>query len=317
MASLSDLIVPTYGLTASNLVLNTGLDATALNITPETLGIDLGGGAAQDIMLKEVTDGSRAPYSIPSITSVNNRYNDWNHGWTNGEAWTNYYTYMTGQGKPDVERSFWFATGRHSKQNTSSYSTVDFDNSGVVEYAKGNAFGSARMLNTYPQSTSYGPFRNRIMFIRNHHPTTTKSVNVYGQASSYWSSGYDGMGAQVGYPNQNGSYASVSDINWSNLYTYTNSTTNVGWSSTISIPPKTTVALLQSNTMYYWTSNTGYRWWDHNRFYNLNTTFSDPWIQPDLQMTYAASTYNDMLNETSSYTAHRVWNRTEEIFGDR
>ena len=316
MPDLSDIFLSRSGVTGSGLIENGTLDANLLGITAESLGINAG--APEEVLFKEVTDGSRKPYSIPTITTLNHRQNSWAYSWSNSEAWTNFYCYMTGAGKPDPERAFWFGIGRHSKQNTLSYSNLDLRSQGEIQYAKGNVVGGESQLNTYPSNTSYGPFRVRVMFLRNHHPSTPKSVSMWANHSSYWSSGYDGSGCQVGTPNTNGSYANTTDINWSNMWTYTGSTSNRNVSFSFTIPPQTTVAVLLTNTAYYWTSgNSTYRWWDHNKFYNLDSTFSDNWIQPDLKMTFAASTYNDMLNETSSYTAHRVWQRTAELFGDR
>jgi hypothetical protein len=52
MANFSDVYIPT-----------TGVTQTSLGITAQTLGIQSG----LNSVMPEVTDGSRRPYSIPSI----------------------------------------------------------------------------------------------------------------------------------------------------------------------------------------------------------------------------------------------------------
>ncbi len=52
-------------------------------------------------------------------------------------------------------------------------------------------------------------------------------------------------------------------------------------------------------------------------FYDLHTTFSDFWVQPDLKMTHAAATYNDQDNQFNIKTSYKIWNRTAQMFGDR
>lgn len=281
-------------------------------------GISLNITQAEDRLWKEVVDGSRRPFSIPYITTVNNRRNVWQYNWTNGESWTNYHNYLTGAGSSaDPERALWYALGTNTRQNTLSYSAQDPHSQGYLGWAKNSVAGGEKTLHTISNDTAYGPMRFMVMFLRNHHPSTTKSCTMYGHYSNWWSNGYEGSGVAIGTPNVNNSYSTVSDVSWSVPQNRQGGNSAYTWSWNVSIPARTTVAVVQANSMYYWTSSSGYRWFDINKFYDLNTTFSDPYIQPDLKMTFAAWTYNDHNNEFNSRNSYRLWRRTAELFGER
>lgn len=281
-------------------------------------GISLNITQAEDRLFEEVIDGSRRPYMIPTITTVNNRNNVWQYNWSAGESWTNYHNYLTGAGSSaDPERAFWYALGTNTRQNTLSYSSQDGRSHGLLEWAKNSVAGGESTWNTISNNTSYGPMRFRVMFLRNHHPSLTKSATMYGHYTNYWSAGYEGSGVAIGTPNVNNSYSTVSDVSWSVPVNRTGGNSAYTWSWSVSIPPRTTVAVVQTNSMYYWQSSGGYKWFDSNKFYDLNTTFNDFWIQPDLKMTFAAHTYSDHNNEFNSRNSYRVWRRTAELFGER
>lgn len=280
-------------------------------------GISLNIQQAEERLFKEVTDGSRRPYHIPTITTVNNRRNVWGYNWANSESWTNYYNYLTGAGEPDCERAFWWSLGTNNRQSTLSYSSQHPDRSGVVEYAVNTVAGGESQFTSWSNDTSYGPMRFRTMFLRNFHPTLTKSVTMYGHYSNYWSAGYEGSGVTIGTPNTQ-NYAGCTRVNWTVPTNRSSGNSYYTWSWNVSIPPLRTVAVVQANSMWYWTSSSGqYVWGDINKYYDLHTTFSDFWVQPDLKMTQAAATYNDHDNQFNSYTAHKIWNRTATMFGDR
>lgn len=273
---------------------------------------------AEDRLWKEVVDGSRRPFSIPYITSMNNRRDVWQYNWTSGDPWTNYHNYLTGAGSSaDPERAFWMGLGTNNRQNTLGYSSVDPYDLGTLRYAKNSVAGGERTTNTISNDTSYGPMRFTIMFLRNHHPSLTKSCTMYGHYSNWWSAGYEGSGVAIGTPNVNNSYSTVSDVSWSVPVNRTGGNSAYTWSWNVSIPARTTVAVVQANSMYYWTSTGGYKWFDINKFYDLHTTFNDFWIQPDHKMTFAAQTYNDHNNEFNSRNSYRIWRRTAELFGER
>ena len=311
MADLNSILTLTSGIKAADLA-TIGVTGASLGITPASLGVI----DAETRLFKEVTDGTRRPWMIPTITTINERNQTWWQTWANSESWTNYHNYLTGSTQADCERAFWFSLGTNNRQNTVGYSSMSFENNRLV-YAKNSQVGNDDVHIAHSRNTSYSPFRLRTMFLRNHHPTTTKTVTMWGHYSNYWSSGYDGSGVCIGTPNVNGSYNSVTDITWSVPANRTGGNSYYEWSFNVTIPPLTTVAVVQTNTMYYWQS--GYVAWylDSNMFYDLHNTFSDFWVQPDLKMTHAALTYNDQLNEYNVKNSWRVWKRTAELFGDR
>lgn len=281
-------------------------------------GISLNIENAEKRLFKEVTDGSRRPWMIPTLTTVNNRNNVWQYNWAAGESWTNYHNYLTGAGSSaDPERAFWYSLGTNNRQSTLSYSSQDPRSMNRLEYATNTVAGGESTWNTISNNTAYGPMRFRTIFLRNHHPSLTKSVTMYGHYTNWWSAGYEGSGVAIGTPNVSNAYSTVSDISWSVPVNRTGGNSAYTWSWNVSIPARTTVAVVQANSMYYWTSSAGYFWFDSNKFYDLHTTFSDFWVQPDMQMTYAANTYNDHNNEFNSRNSYRIWRRTAELFGER
>ncbi len=280
-------------------------------------GISLNIQQAEERLFKEVTDGSRRPFQIPTITTINERNQTWWQTWAAGESWTNYHNYLTGAGSSaDSERAFWYSLGTNNRQNTVGYASMSFDNNNLI-YAKNSQVGNDDVHIAHARNRAYSPFRLRTMFLRNHHPTQSQSVSMWGHYTNYWNSGYDGSGVCVGYPNVNGSYQGVTDINWSVPVNRTGGNSYYEWSWSMTIPARTTISVTQTNTMYYWQN--GYVDWylDSNMFYNLDSTFSNFWVQPDLKMTHAAHTYNDQDNQFNSRTSYKIWQRTAQLFGDR
>jgi hypothetical protein len=301
----------------SILAATSGVSQSSLGLTPEALGVK------PPIQLyKEVTDGSRIPYHMPSIYSVNHRGNAMmgNYSWTSGDSWTSFYTYLTGTQPWDAERAFWYALGTYRLSNESQKSFWDPANH-RLDWGGNNMSGTNNSrMHTYPQNTSYGPFGSRVMFIRNFHPTVTKSVPIWFLCSVRWASGHDGAGLQVGIPN-NTTYSTSNTVAWTNLATNTGSNpTNVGMSGSFNLAPGKTAVVLGCNTFYYWTdTSNNYHWNNNNAFYNLQATFADRWIQPDMRLTIAAATYNEVDNQnyTSTIDSYKVWNRAAELYGDR
>lgn len=307
MANFDQLFIPT-----------TGVSASSLGVTAQSLGVK------QPIELfREVTDGSRIPFHIPSIYSANNRGNSMmgNYSWGNGDDWTNFHTYMTGTQPWDAERAFWHALGGYRRQSESykNYWSAAYKR---LDWATNNICGTvASRMHTYPQNTSNGPFGSRVMFIRNFHPTNSYNVTVYLLFSTRWASGTDGAGLQVGIPN-NTTYSTSNSVSWTNLATRTGSSpSNDGIGGTFSLAPGKTAAVVGCNTFHYWTdTGNNYHWTETNAFYSLQSTFnSNFWIQPDMRLTMAAWSFNEHNNNnyTSTIDSHKVWNQAATLYGDR
>jgi len=263
----------------------------------------------------EVTDASRKPYSIPFIYSHISRANGNLGSWSSGDGWTTFYTYG-GAGEPDAERGFWYNTGGHRED---TYSYANYYTHPTLQWVK---FDEAThdFTRIYPTSRSdYTDVMFKMIFLRNYDPSNQRSVTMYAGGTSAWSSGYDGGSFWVGTPNAT-TYSATTRINWSNQYSYTSATSNWNNSYTVTIPAGRTVAvmLMTSGQLVGGTTNL-YTYRIGSYFYSLHTAFNSSfWIQPDYRLTHAALTYSDIGNfEYTSYTAHRVWNRAAELFGDR
>jgi hypothetical protein len=311
MPNFSDVYIPT-----------TGVSQTSLGITAASLNIQSG----LSSVYPEVTDGSRRPYVIPSIYSVNHRGNSFmnNYTWDSGDDWTSYYTYLTGTQPWDAERSFWYALGgyRNMNENRKSFWSAAYRR---MDFAVNNMCGvSNSRMHTYPRTTCYGPFGSRVMFIRNF-GTTAQTVSVWGLISTYWCSGHDGAGMQVGRPTYSSGtkYSTANGMSWTNLATYTGgSPTNAGISGSFTLNAGESCVVLLNNTFYFWTdTSNNYHWNENNAFYNLQGTFtgSNNFIQPDLRLTQAAQIFNEVnnANYTSTIDSHKIWNFAATVFGDR
>jgi hypothetical protein len=308
MPDLNSVLTLGSGLKAADLA-TIGVTGASLGITPASLGVV----DAESRLFREVTDGSRKPFSIPTIKSLHMRNSGWSYNFSSGDAWTAYYNYLTGSGSnADMERAFWFSLGTNTRQNTLNYSET-MDNR-TIEYATNSVVGGFEVTSGLDNRSNYCPMIFRTMFIRNFHPTLSKTITMWGHYSNYWSAGYEGSGIAVGLPNVNGSYAGVTDINWSCPANRSSGNSNYTWSWNVTIPAKTTAVVVQANTGYYWRSN---QYLQNNKFYDLHNTFTDFWVQPDHKMTQAASLYNDFNNEFSVRNSYRVWQFTAQQFGDR
>lgn len=269
------------------------------------------------LFLKDRPYGTTRPLVIPTLYATNERGNNPQSSWSSSDYWTSFYTYLNSAN--DCERAAFNAVGDYyfSGGTDFTYNSKSYNNT-RLEFSKRNRSGFTIASHfTQNNNTSYGPWGSRIMFIKNR-GTTTKTVSVWAQMSSYWSSGHDGAGWRVGIPNTSG-YAGVTSLTWSNLGQYTGSTWNWTTSGSFSLPANTTAVVLACNTFQYWTSfPSGGHWQPGNQFYNLDSTFSDPDIVPDLKLThtaYMAGDWNRFTSSTSNqFAAH--WPLCAEIFGE-
>jgi hypothetical protein len=310
MADLNTLLTAGSGITGAGLA-SLGVNGSSLGITPASLGVTTG----VDGMFKEVTDGSRVPYSIPTLYTINNRNPTWSGAWSSGDGWGAYYNYMNSAS--DNERCFWMALGRHNRQNTTSYSSVDNRAHCVVQYAKGNVVGGGQVHNIMEDS-SYQGFTMRTMFLRNYHPTLSKTITMSGWYANYWAQGYEGSAMFYGVPTGENLYSEANGMTWTTMANRTGGNSNYTWTGTMTIPAQKTAVFIQTSTYYWWQGGYGGKALEVNKLYNLQNTFSDNWIQPDHRMTHVASTFTDLEENTfNGYTSHRLWNKTATILGDR
>ena len=311
MASLDTLLTLSSGIKASELA-GLGVTGTALGITPTSLGVKTG----IDNEFTEVTDGSRFPYHIPTIYTINDRNPIWSGAWQTGDGWGQYINYMSNT--TDHERNFHMALGRHNRQNTTSYSSVNNRAHAVLQFARGNVVGGGQVHN-HMEDVSYQGFSMRSMFIRNFHPTLSKTITMSGWYANYWYNGYEGSAMYYGIPTGAGRlYSQATGMTWTTMNNRSGGNSNYTWTGTMTIPPLTTAFFCQTSTYLWWQGGYGGKALEVNKLYDLNTTFSDKWIQPDMRMTMTAMNYTD-LDDTAynGYSSHRLWNRCATLYGDR
>jgi len=278
--------------------------------------------------LEQIFGGTRK--SISAIYSINARQNTLN-GWaTNGPAvaagpLVSDLRAYGANGQSDAEQWSWFGLGFIPRVNDSTYNYGDTGQNYPLTRQQmnvtGNNIGSQALSGAYPNSTSYNPVSILMMPIRNH-SNISKTITIYGMHSSYWSSGHDGSSLWVYSPGQNGTYSGVTSGTWTNLGQRTgNSSYGLTWSANITIPAQTTYVVMQVATSYYWTNTGGIFWmYDQNKFYNLSSTFSDPYIQVDSRMINTmkfADWYRYGLTSTNQYQFYKVYNACADMYGNR
>jgi len=311
MASLDTLLTLSSGIKASELA-GLGVTGTALGITPTSLGVKTG----IDNEFREVTDGTRFPYHIPTIYTINDRNPIWSGAWQTGDGWGQYINYMSNT--TDHERNFHMALGRHNRQNTNSYSSVNNRAHAVLQFARGNVVGGGQVHN-HMEDVSYQGFSMRSMFIRNFHPTLSKTITMSGWYANYWYNGYEGSAMYYGIPTGAGRlYSQATGMTWTTMNNRSGGNSNYTWTGTMTIPPLTTAFFCQTSTYLWWQGGYGGKALEVNKLYDLNATFSDYWVQPDMRMTMTAMNYTD-LDDTAynGYSSHRLWNRCATLYGDR
>jgi hypothetical protein len=311
MPDLNSVLTLGSGLKAADLA-TIGVTGTSLGITPASLGVK----SMLENQFQEVTDGSRFPYHIPTIYTINNRTPTWTGAWNTGDGWGAYYNYMNSN--TDHERNFHMALGRHNRQNTTSYSSLDNRAQNVIQWAKGNVVGGGQVHN-HMEDSSYQGFTMRSMFIRNFHPTLSKTITMSGWYANYWAQGYEGSAMYYGIPTGAGRlYSQATGMTWTTMNNRSSGSSNYTWTGTMTIPPLTTAFFCQTSTYYWWQGGYGGKALEVNKLYDLNITFADKWIQPDMRMTMTGHNYADLDDTTfNGYTSHRLWNRCATIYGDR
>ena len=189
----------------------------------------------------------------------------------------------------------WLYMGGHWGGGSNSTSSWNGTGSGVQCHfwsEEGEAF--MKTFNVPNNSTSYGPIMAGVMFLRNV-TTSTQTLSFTPSQASYWASGYDGAGVSAWVFNSD-TLSTVTDADWSNLWSYTGSTTNTQSGCSISVPAGRTVAILFSQTMYYWTTYSNGGHWFYHMGVNWGSTFnsSSPVFKADLRTTASFYSLRDM-----------------------
>lgn len=291
-------------------------------------GLDQGG------LWKEVTDGTRYPYSIPTIYTIHGRHGPQGNNWYNSDnIWTSYHNYMANGN--DHPRAFWWCLNdirlNNGGHGDGSLENWDNSNQRTIQYAGSRSVGSSdTQTYQHPHGGDNNSIEYRQMYLRNYHPTTALSVTVWGEYSNYWASGHDGSSLILWQPNANGSYAAATGGSWTTLANRTGGNShNYTWTGNFTIQPQTSVVIQQNNTQHYWTNgNQAKKSFANNKFYNLQNTFGGGygngsngyWIQPDHRLTHTAATFSnpgENTYNTSSDQVYKIWNRAAELYGNR
>lgn len=225
------------------------------------------------------------PNSLPFLFSIINRYNDyWGYG---------AYTSQLGQ---------WYANTSHIDYamqmvtGATGYTTdyCAFYRPPQLSFLQGinGRFIFSEMYAKYSVSSyeyTYPYALVGVLFIKN---TTNSDITrtFYFGGSSYWSSGYEGLGCFVATPNStNDDPSSITGITWSNIYSYASSTSNVAGSANVTVPANKTVAVLLYSSSYYYTgSYNHYTQFMHWYIYSFRSNFLTTGLEIDVDRTLRA-----------------------------
>lgn len=264
---------------------------------------------------REITDGSRRPYAIPTFYSANYTYNNWQRN-TTSDAWTTADARTSSQAA--AESMLWNALGGHSRGQ--GYANSLNEAEPILQWAKHDVADIFRWNYQYNYSSASSETvrMSRVIFLRNFHPTSAQSITWYSGGTSTWSNGSGGSGASILTPNAS-NYAGTTGMSHTNLWSYAGSTSDNNSSYSFSIPAQRTVALIMGNSYYYYTnSSSHFVYMTHNYTYNLQA-WNNNWIQPDIRLTLAAQTFNGSgwSSNTSQYQSHNIWQWAALQYGDR
>ena len=185
----------------------------------------------------------------------------------------------------------------------------------VLQYSNNERVGYNYRFNYYYQNnTSYGGLTWRWLPIRNKSASDI-NVTIYAYASTY--STY--CGCALGYytPSNSGgetTYSTVTGGTFTQLGSYTSSSTNYSMSGTVTVPAGKTVLVGCLSGHYYTTT---YTFVDTNYFYNLGTTFSDSDIICDLRILNGMHLARCNHHSTSSGDMYRIYGHVADLYGDR
>ena len=128
-----------------------------------------------------------------------------------------------------------------------------------------------------------------VIFVKNNtNADITRTLSFGG--SSYWSSGYEGLGVFVCTPNNtNANKSSITGVTWTNIYNYAASTSNIASSANVLIPAGKTVAILFYTSAYYYTAaSSHYTQFIHWYIYNFKSVFLTTGLEVDIDRTLRA-----------------------------
>lgn len=128
-----------------------------------------------------------------------------------------------------------------------------------------------------------------VLFIKNTTAADITRTLSFG-GSTYWSSGYEGMGLFLANPNNtNANKSSISALTWTNLYNNATSNANLAGTANITIPAGKTVAILFYTSAYYYTGiSSYYAQFLHWYIYSFRNGFLTTGLEVDIDRTLRA-----------------------------
>jgi hypothetical protein len=235
-------------------------------------------------------------------------------GFTSSAYWTSWYAY--GNSTNGLIQTCGMAFP-NLRQNTCSSGEHMSGGPHRAIYSKGGLIGVKGAKSVSNNNTSYAPFSQILVFIKN---VTGSAINhtIENRYTSYWSSGYEGTGAVLVTPNS-ATKSTTTDVSISTPFQFTGNSTGSTTTFNISIPANTTVALIQTCSYYYWTTfNSGGHWQNQNV---IRTNNLPAGLEPDHDMHASAlmannhTEYNDN-GTTATYQIASQWQTCARVFGD-
>jgi len=255
-------------------------------------------------------------HTWPAITKMYNRgSNGATGGFTSSGYWTSYYTYGANQNSYIQTCGFAFPNLR---QNSCSSGEHMSGGPHRAIYSKGGLIGVKGAKSVSNNNTSYGPFSQILIFLKNVTGSTITHT-MEPRYSTYWASGMDGSGAVVVTPNST-TKSTTTDVSLTAPWQVTGtSQTSTTANYSITIPANTTVALIQSCTYYHWTTFTNGGYWNGQNAFRTNNFPAG--LEPDHDMHASALMANNHTEFADNYVTGTAqiasqWQTCARVFGD-
>lgn len=256
--------------------------------------------------------------NIGSVVTHSSRYNIYSTGeWASSGPWSTFYNYQAYTDNTCIQMvNMLFGDGMSDSGTTENSYIGDSEGEVTrnIQFANGNRIGYARDIFYYDNTTNYSGCSWRVMPIRNT-SSADITISLYGKASDYWYSGYEGYCLFAMTPNSK-QYSTTTSVSNTALISSQANSQGTSFSGNVVVPANTTILIFLCSSDWYGTT---YRFKDTNFFYNLSTTFSNPNIICDMRMLSALSKSRFNMNYAGGYSniCSKIWTKTATDFGDR
>jgi hypothetical protein len=290
---------------------------TTTGILGQNLGSDGAGGTSWVGAPENLPPHTNSDKIIGCVVTSTGQANSYSGGsWSSSAAWTTYNHSEMFSNSTYAIQGWNMFLGDGYPEGTSQIMYADntaLDHQRQPQYAINRRMGHIWRDNYYSDnSSSYGGLTWRCMPIRNS-STSSKTVAVYGYASSYTTYSSCSMGYYT--PTGTGAlYSEVTGGSWTQIASTQSSNVTYGMSGNITIPAKTTILVFINSAKAYQTT---YRFSDTNMFYNLHSTFSDTDVHCDLRMVRTLAEGRCTHAGYTTASTHHMYNHCADLYGDR